>query len=172
MLLWAMVIIHLQLNHTVKVSKKLRLWLELASQVAAESLGKPIKSAQLNLLICGDQKIKTINREFRQKNKITDVLSFPAQENLRGMQAVDWIKKGELSLGDLVLSLPQAQRQAREFNITLEEEVVHLFFHGFLHLLGFDHEISLSEEKLMQKMEAKLLEKFAKKRKSIALKNS
>ncbi len=158
--------IQLQISHSVKISKKLKLWLELASHVAADILPTQIKLTHLNLLLCGDQRIKTINRDFRNKNKVTDVLSFPVQVNLRSHKKLDWIQAGELSLGDLVISLPQAQRQAREFDLSLEEEVVHLFFHGFLHLLGYDHEISGKEEKIMEEMEAKLLDKFAKKRAS------
>lgn len=108
--------------------------------------------------------MRTINREHRGKDKVTDVLSFPAQSSLRTSKNLDWIQAGELSLGDLVISLPQAQRQAREFKLTVEEEMVHLFIHGFLHLMGYDHELSSKEEKLMEGLEAKLLEKFAKKR--------
>jgi probable rRNA maturation factor len=158
--------IQLQINHSVKVSKKLRLWLELASHVAAEILPAKVKISHLNLLLCGDQRIKTINREFRKKDKVTDVLSFPAQSSLRDLKNIDWIQPGELSLGDLVISLPQAQRQARQFKLRLEEEVVHLYFHGFLHLLGYDHELSAKEEKMMEALEAKLLDRFAKKRAS------
>ena len=161
-----MATIQLQISHSVKVSKKLRLWLELASHVAAEVLPAKVKLSHLNLVLCGDQRIKTINREFREKNKVTDVLSFPVQSRLRDHKNFDWIQAGELSLGDLVISLPQAQRQAREFNLSLEEEVVHLFFHGFLHLLGYDHDLSVKEEKIMEALEAKLLDRFAKKRAS------
>ena len=161
-----MATIQLQINHSVKVSKNLKLWLELASHVAAEVLPASVKLSHLNLLICGDHRIKTINRDFRHKNKVTDVLSFPVQSRLRDEKKIDWIQAGELSLGDLVISLPQAQRQAREFHLRLEEEVVHLFFHGFLHLLGYDHELSVKEEKIMEALEAKLLDRFAKKRAS------
>jgi len=161
-----MAVIHLQLSTRLKISKKLKLWLEIASQVAAIQLPKEVKVAHLNLLICGDQKIKTINREFRQKDKVTDVLSFPAQMNVRLKKKLDWIQPGVLSLGDLVISLPQAERQAKKFKLSLEEEIVHLFFHGYLHVLGYDHEISTKEEVLMETLEAKLLEQFAKKRAS------
>ncbi len=158
--------INLQISHSVKISKKLKLWLELASHVAADILPSSVKHTYLNLLVCGDQRIKSINRNFRDKDKVTDVLSFPVQNNLRHNKKLDWIQSGELSLGDLVISMPQAQRQAREFGLSMEEEMVHLFFHGYLHLLGYDHEVSVKEEKLMESLEAKLLDRFAKKRAS------
>jgi probable rRNA maturation factor len=109
--------------------------------------------------------MRQTNKIHRGKDKTTDVLSFPAQDNLRTSKAFDWSAPGELPLGDLLISLPVARKQARRFNLPLETEVVHLFFHGFLHLLGYDHELSTAEEKLMQKKEAKLLADFAKKRK-------
>lgn len=110
-----------------------------------------------------------MNREFRGKDKTTDVLSFPSQQSVRKSK-LTWAAPGVLPLGDLVLSLPQARRQAKQFGVSLEEEVVHLFIHGYLHLLGFDHEVSAKEEQLMLKHEARILEKFAEARKKKKLK--
>ena len=151
--------------HTsVKLTKNSKTWLNLACEVAAQDLPTKVDVALLSINICGDARMKSLNKLHRGKDKTTDVLSFPAQGNLRKEKNLDWASPGVLPLGDLVISLPQASRQAKEFSVSLEEELVHLFFHGFLHLCGYDHEISLKEEKLMEKEEARLLEKFAKKR--------
>lgn len=156
--------ITLNLTSSVRVSPKLYKWLTLAATIAESELPKHVKSAPLSLTLCGDTRMRQTNKIHRGKDKTTDVLSFPAQENLRVQKNLDWSAPGELPLGDLLISLPVARKQARRFNLPLETEVVHLFFHGFLHLLGYDHELSTAEEKLMQKKEAKLLESFAKKR--------
>lgn len=157
---------HLELEwqHSVKISPKIKKWLMLAAEVAAADLPKSVKTGLLSINLCGDTRMRTINREHRHKDKTTDVLSFPAQQDLRHARSFDFVAPGVLPLGDLVISLPQAQRQAREFKVTLEEELVHLFFHGFLHLCGYDHEISVEEETIMEREEARLLEKFAKRR--------
>lgn len=156
--------LELEWSTSVKTSAKLRKWLELAADVAAGDLPETVRLGLISLNICGDSRMRSINRAHRQKDKTTDVLSFPGQASLRKKNRFDWAAPGVLPLGDLVISLPQAQKQAKTFKVTLEEEMVHLFFHGFLHLYGYDHEISAKEEKIMEREEARLLEKFAQRR--------
>ncbi|HXH75826.1 MAG TPA: rRNA maturation RNase YbeY [Bacteriovoracaceae bacterium] len=156
--------LQVEYQSTVKLSpadeQKLKLWLSHASQVAeklaSEGLTpKKITSLKVSLLICGDTRIKVLNRDHRNKDKVTDVLSFPSNEPF---------VFGPF-LGDMAICMPQAKRQAKEFKIGIWDEFIHLFFHGLLHLIGYDHEISLAEEKKMQKWEDRALELFSKKRK-------
>ena len=156
-------------HSTVALAPKARRWLALAAELAAHELPSSVREGLLNVMVCGDGRMRSMNREHRGKDKTTDVLSFPAQQSVRERE-LDWAAPGVLPLGDLVISLPQASRQAKRFGVKLEEELVHLFFHGFLHLLGFDHELSAQEEKLMQGHEARLLEAFARARKKAKLK--
>lgn len=160
---------HSSTRLTPAEQKKLRQYLSLGGEVFEDLVREKIIKAQgkktprymVSLLICGDQKIRTLNRDYREKDKVTDVLSFPAHESLRQLAA-----PGEfVHLGDLAISLPQARRQAKEFSIGVWDEFVHLFFHGLIHLLGYDHEISIKEEKLMQKWEDRALELFSAKKK-------
>ena len=117
------------------------------------------ENISLNLTLCGDKQIKSINSSYRNKDKVTDVLSFPIQENLR---KGDFLRSPLLELGDIYISLPVAKRQAKEFDLPLEYEIIYLFIHGFLHVLGFDHEINAKEEKLMEELEDKLFCKLRK----------
>jgi len=98
-----------------------------------------------------------LNREFRNKDKVTDVLSFPAHEHLRGDHSLE----KELFIGDLAICASQARRQSQKFKISFMDEFIHLFFHGMIHLLGYDHEISAKEEKIMQRWEELALKKFS-----------
>lgn len=157
-------------NSTVKLStadkKTLEKWLNWASPVV-ESLMKDgllpkakfknVSEIQVSLLICGDARIRELNREYRQKDKVTDVLSFPAHEDLR----VASYKESTLFIGDMAICHQQTKRQAKEFEIGYWDEFIHLFFHGILHLVGYDHEISPAEEKLMEKWEQIALKKFS-----------
>lgn len=124
---------------------------------------KGVKEIFLNVTLCGNTKIKSLNREYRNKDKVTDVLSFGVHENLRPDLGPFLANLPELELGDIFICKEVAKKQAHEFDITYEMEVIHLLVHGFLHLLGYDHEISEKEEMIMEKEEAKLVKSIYKK---------
>lgn len=160
----------IELSSSVKLTPKEKRQLEKYLSFAPEVFKALIKKGMIptragsdylvSLLICGDSRIRTLNREHRQKDKVTDVLSFPGHDNLRSEVLSDPL----IHLGDLAISIPVTRRQAREFKITFEEEFIHLFFHGLLHLLGYDHEVSKKEEALMEKWEEEALKILAKKK--------
>jgi probable rRNA maturation factor len=86
---------------------------------------------QVSVLLTTDRNIRRLNRQFRGKDKATDVLSFPADS---------LVQKKEKMAGDLAISVPTALRQARQQGHTLAIEIKVLILHGLLHLAGFDHE--------------------------------
>lgn len=130
-----------------------------SNKTKIEKKNNPI--IELDLHFIGDAKMKTINNMYRGKGKTTDVLSFPGFQSLRSDKKSD-IYPGPIQLGDILISRKVALKQAREFKITLSEEIIHLFVHGVLHLLGFDHEISKKEEIIMEALEKELLLKISK----------
>ena len=89
-----------------------------------------LRDTDVVLVFAGDAAVRTLNRTFRKKDKTTDVLSFPLEG--RG-------EDGRRHLGDIVISVPRARRQAAELGHGLEAELVYLAIHGFIHLLGYDH---------------------------------
>lgn len=96
-----------------------------------EAMG--IAEVELSILLCDDPTIHELNRTYRNKDQPTDVLAFAMQEG-------EPLPRGTpLLLGDIVISLPTAARQAQEQHRALYPEVVELLAHGLLHLLGFDH---------------------------------
>ena len=111
-------------------------------------------SLEMNLTICGEAKMTSLNRRYRQREKPTDVLSFPLHSSLKsGGGRVP----GRLCLGDIYICREVALIQATKFQVSYDEELAHLFVHGFLHLLGYDHEISKRAEREMQQSEEYLL---------------
>ena len=84
-----------------------------------------------------DRRMREMNKQFRGKYSTTDVLSFPFE--------ADEFEPDNESLGDIVISLEQAAKQAAENNLNLETEIKQLILHGFLHLCGYDHEIDNGE---------------------------
>ncbi|MDO9183073.1 MAG: rRNA maturation RNase YbeY [Bacteriovorax sp.] len=125
-----------------------------------------VKQVSISMTLCGKKKIQGLNQKYRQKDKATDVLSFPIFSNLRPDKLRSEKNPPYLELGDIVICKEIAKSQAREFDITYEQEIIHLGVHGFLHLLGFDHEISGKEEKIMEKYESELVAKIYKKLKA------
>ncbi len=89
-----------------------------------------IRRPGLTLVLVGDDAIRRLNREFRGKDKTTDVLSFPTMERT---------PEGVFHMGDIMIAMPRAEKQARELGHSLRHEVEYLAVHGFLHLLGFEH---------------------------------
>lgn len=98
---------------------------------------------ELSVLIVEDAKIRQMNYQYRNIDAATDVLSFPQNEG----DDTEFISQ---MLGDVVISVETAERQAVEHQFSLEQELVLLLVHGTLHLLGYDHERSLEEEKIMK----------------------
>ena len=96
----------------------------------------------LTVRFTGDRAMRKLNRDFRGKDKPTDVLSFPGEATPEGRH-----------LGDIVISVPTAGRQAEERGHALEREVRTLLLHGVLHCLGYDHETDGGE---MEKLERRL----------------
>ncbi len=111
------------------------------------------KKVEVSLNLVGEAKIKELNKKYRDKNKVTDVLSFPLEESRFKKHAI-------LPLGDIFICLPFAVKEAERQSIGLEKELAWLTVHGFLHLLGYDHDKSAVEEKKMFDLENKILNKI------------
>lgn len=119
-----------------------------------------VKKIEMNLSLIGNARMKSINQLHRHKNKTTDVLSFPLEDDFRKLKR---LKSDYLLLGDILIAGPVCKAQARQFKISFEREFIHLVVHGFLHLMGYDHERSFREDKIMFDLEYFLLSKITKK---------
>ena len=107
-----------------------KLWREFAAKVLKVA---PANGAGVTIVFVSDRAMRELNWRWRGKRGTTDVLSFPAGQ--------EEFEKGEgLSLGDVVVSVEQAARQAAEHGLDFEGEVRQLILHGLLHLCGYDHE--------------------------------
>jgi probable rRNA maturation factor len=122
---------------------------------------KKVKEIELSLTICGKRKIRTLNRDYLSKDYVTDVLSFPVNSSFVHNKNI--VLFDRVDLGDIFICKEKAITQAKEFGISVNSEIIHLLVHGFLHLLGFDHELSEFEKKRMEKKEAQLVGRIMKK---------
>jgi probable rRNA maturation factor len=112
-------------------------------------------TAELSILLTNDAYIRTLNRDHRGKDRPTDVLAFAQEEDAAGEAELVGAAPGEL-LGDVVISLDTAERQARSRRRALLDEVSFLLAHGILHLVGYDHQDD-AEEARMNAMTQRLL---------------
>jgi len=110
-------------------------WIDFAER-ALKAIDKADKDA--TLVFVSDVAIKKLNRQFRGKNYVTDVLSFPTQ-------AERFEFENQSFLGEVVISLERAAAQAKENGLTFRNEVEQLILHGLLHLCGYDHETDNGE---------------------------
>lgn len=109
-----------------------------------------LEPAELSILLCDDSTIHALNRDFRHKDKPTDVLAFAMREGEGGDLA------GGI-LGDVVISLDTARRQAAERGHAIASEITFLLAHGLLHLIGYDHRND-AEERVMNAETSKLVD--------------
>ena len=131
---------------------------EFGDDMSEQGLSPEDISAEISVTIVDDEEIRILNRDYRGKDKVTDVLSFP-QFGSRDELAEDLMndEEGCVSLaGDVVISFDQAARQAEEYGTGLTRELVYLFVHSIFHLFGYDHEDE-EERRVMREREEKVL---------------
>ncbi|HEV8232095.1 MAG TPA: rRNA maturation RNase YbeY [Thermoanaerobaculia bacterium] len=110
---------------------------------------------EVSVLFCADRRMATLNGRWRRKKQPTDVLAFPAGERPR---VVGHRRDSDARfLGDIVIAIPYASRQARRRGEPVAREIDRLLLHGYLHLLGYDHETDHGE---MDALEARLRKRF------------
>ncbi|MEK7723967.1 MAG: rRNA maturation RNase YbeY [Acidobacteriota bacterium] len=137
----------------VNQQRKIKIKLEEFQDFAEKAVNsiEESKGKELSIAFVSDARIKELNNIFRNKNYPTDVLSFPYEPD-----QFDFLET-ENFLGDIVISLETAQRQATENSLSLDSEIKQLILHGILHLCAYDHE---TDEGEMNEIELKLREKL------------
>ncbi len=141
--------------------KEERLIINAIEAVSKEA--KLSKETEVSVTICDNGEIREINREYRNIDNATDVLSFPMYSYSEPMVLSEEILEGENMLGDIVISLERAREQAEEYGHSTERELSFLTVHSMLHLLGYDH-MEEEERAVMREREEYFLEKIGQRR--------
>lgn len=128
-----------------KVSASLAADAHMALETASSILKKNFSNDELSIVFSHDSEIQSLNKTFRHQDKPTNVLSFPSDE--------------PQELGDIILAYETVRREAKALNISMTHHTIHLIIHGFLHLLGYDHEKE-NEAKIMEKLEINILKQL------------
>jgi probable rRNA maturation factor len=124
-----------------------RCWQAFAEEVL-QAIGK--EGHSVTIAFVSDPRIRELNRTFRDQDRATDVLSFPTDTESE-------LNNDALNLGDIAISVDRALDQARENDLTFDNEVEQLILHGLLHLSGYDHETDDGE---MNRLELRMRKKL------------
>lgn len=150
--------VYVKNNQTeVKVPVGIRLLIRRCCQavLTTEKFGK---DAEVSISFVSNSEIRNLNKIYRNKDSVTDVLSFPLTSDDGAVEVNP--ESGTVLLGDVVISLETAVKQAKNYGHSLEREVGFLTVHSMLHLLGYDHETSQLDQRIMREKEESVLEKL------------
>ncbi len=140
----------------IKIPTGFRLLIRRCCEAVLRTEGFP-EPAEVSVSFISNEEIKNLNRDFRNVDSVTDVLSFPLGEN--GVYDRN-PESGALLLGDIVISMQKAEQQAEQYGHTLQREVAYLTVHSMLHLLGYDHVSGGLEQVRMREREETVLAKL------------
>lgn len=138
------------------------LYIKEAAEAAllSEGFGGP---AEVNIMLCDDERIRELNLRFRNIDKATDVLSFPMQDiDIGRPGSAELIKNPEnnaVLLGDIVISLERCEAQAAEYGSSFKKELQYLTVHSMLHLLSYDH-MNEDDKSKMRAREKRIMKKL------------
>lgn len=132
------------LDETAEISAGFKREIRKKSLKVLKALGAP-KDSELSVTFIDDLKMRELNRDYRNIDRTTDVLSFPQEEG-----------PGEILLGDIVISIQTSLRNSRRYGIEHEEEIIKLLVHGILHLFGYDHKKKKERDRMREKEKALL----------------
>ena len=135
-------------------------------ETALKHLGQPSKHLEMSVSVVDEQQIAQLNKEFRNIDSVTDVLSFPTLDNpcqgvlnLQDFASDVNPDTGLLNVGDVVICLERAKQQATDYGHSLTREMAFLVLHGLLHLLGYDH-VQKDDEQKMFAVQDEILKKL------------
>ena len=134
-----------------QVTEEILNTMEAAAKYCLELEGTDEERTEISVTFVEAEVIRELNRDYRENDMVTDVLSFPQFDDLNDIPDF-----GEICLGDVVICKDRAEEQAEEFGHSFEREIIYLFTHSILHLLGYDH-MEEEEKKEMRAREEEVM---------------
>lgn len=141
-------------DEEIDVAEKLVRQMTEAAEICVGEEGLDPHFCEVSFSFADEEEIRRLNAAYRDKDAVTDVLSFPQYDDLRELD-----NEEEICLGDVVICGRVARRQAEEYGHSYERELLYLFVHSILHLLGYDH-IEEEEKRQMRIREEYVMEKI------------
>jgi len=123
---------------------------EFLKKIAQKVLEGEKRELDLSIAFVGQGRIRELNKKYRKKNRVTDVLAFPEAKVFLKNFKMELLQQSQ-SLGEIIICLREIKKNVKRYNVVFEKELARVLIHGILHLLGYDHE----KEEARKKMEAK-----------------
>ncbi|MCL2140377.1 MAG: rRNA maturation RNase YbeY [Dehalococcoidia bacterium] len=123
-----------------------RNWLQMLAETALKCENQ--SAAEMGIFITGQEQIRRLHNEYMGEDSVTDVLSFAMNEGDVDTHEFVLPIDGKRHLGEVIISFPQAEKQAAEQGHTTEREITVLLLHGILHLLGYDHDETVRQQRM------------------------
>lgn len=142
-------------NDTTLIEHTLEDKIYEAAEACLNEEGLNGDNIEISISFVDNNEIRNLNAAYRNKDTVTDVLSFPQYENI---DMID-IEQSYICLGDVVLSIEKASEQAKEFGHSLQREQLYLIVHSIFHLLGYDH-MTDEEKKVMREKEENVMKRI------------
>ena len=139
-------------DEEIDVAEKLVRQMTEAAEICVGEEGLDPDFCEVSFSFADEEEIRRLNAAYRDKDAVTDVLSFPQYDDLRELD-----NEEEICLGDVVICKDKAEEQAQEFGHAFEREIIYLFVHSVLHLLGYDHEAE-ADKKIMRQREEEIMQ--------------
>ncbi|WP_339146933.1 MULTISPECIES: rRNA maturation RNase YbeY [unclassified Sutcliffiella] len=134
-------------------------WKDIKDLLTFAAEKESIQTGELSVTFVDNEKIQEINREYREKDRPTDVISFAMEEMGDGEIEIHYDDEAPRMLGDIIISIEKAEEQAKEYGHSVKRELGFLALHGLLHLLGYDHE-NEADEKVMFDKQKEILDAY------------
>ncbi len=144
-------------QNDIKIPSGIRLLIRRCCHAVLSSEGFK-ENAEVSVSFVSNNEIRNLNKVYRNKDSVTDVLSFPLTDSDGTMETN--AETGFVMLGDVVISIETAVKQANIYGHSLDREIGFLTVHSMLHLLGYDHETSPLDERIMREKEEAVLERL------------
>lgn len=139
-------------NNETLISSELKEKINDGAEACLKEEGLTKEKIEISISFVNDKEIKHLNAQYRDKDTVTDVLSFPQFE---AIEDINW-DVSLICLGDVVISLDRAADQASKYGHSTEREIVYLVVHSVFHLLGYDH-MNEEDKEIMRKKEEKVM---------------
>jgi len=135
-------------DEDLPIAEGIKEYMNKSAILCSEEEGLDAERFSVSVTFVDKEEIQRLNRDYRGKDHVTDVLSFPQFEGLKHFDG-----EGEISLGDVVICSEVAERQAEEYGHSLERELIYLFTHSMFHLFGYDHIEEEGKKEMREKEE-------------------
>lgn len=149
----------IEINNLTTTSVDENFFKKIAKKILKEEFASwQEKEVDLSIVLAGPGRMKKLNKQYRRKNRVADVLAFPEQISKKEKFILPTKIEKTKGLGEIVICLSEVKKNTKRYKVTFQKELARVLIHGILHLLGYNHKRSKKEAEKMEKKQKHYLE--------------